>query len=980
MPVSGKMREIETIGPLEESDESKKQCFNSLVNLETAYPQLNLKGFIINPELPDYVKRRDILVQLMKFEERNLKAQIRDDYKYTTELNSKARTLLSTLNASGITLADIEDQLYDYSKLMYERIKNFMIFKQKLQLRVNTLNAFIAIGQIYKEDPQTAIDMDVLAKLFVGNVNILNGILRECVYNLKDYIKSQPKIYKQILDTVPSLDTSKIDEIPQSDLDELTTNFLEALVGVEPHIDVPEGTTPKPVIEEETVQPPVPTPELQDTIFDNEATLEEEKKFREENVTEWIDFEGNIDLEEKQQPLDLVTRKLDEQEQVLETVKLQIRAVTERLLQKQYDIQQYEIDIQTADPHMKKKLLIRIERLKRNMDAESITLQKLQETEQRETALLNVLYAQKKNLVGEPIIEITSELFPVESEWKKNDWMSWLGSTLMQYSTNTLTSVIKPHVEYKLQPHEFDKVYRRIQALFLNFYQYIYRLPFNEFSNFAALLVEEKILKLVNSVVIRSNVSANIRHFELIFNIDGHIYNERKAFIIFWDTSNIEDIFYVENDVTYTEFIPHTDLLDLIDNFDYYSKSENVVLIDEYTKLFKVFAFKQQIALFRDEFMRRLQHIHNQQRLDEVNEILKYTDWPILFYNIQDHPPTFEIGYMRQKRNLYVAPYDSDFVVNFMSGPIQPRGNIETRERFVLIHAQHDVWLNTAFLNNSSVIIELFRPVSDGNATKITYSVMDPKDIPYTHPSFRHIFDQLEHNLTPFDMSMAYICAQTYEKPTDRKNTVYVSLPNTVAITLNYNAMLSTEFYAHYENDKTIVVAFQGANLLYPSLFRAAAIEYVRSKLPSFNYFKDTSFLAEASRKLTELTTIDKKIFLTGHSFGAKILAQALYTIHDSERFFETVTFAGFVPDPKDIVMIWYAQSASIRKLAFIQDQFASNVFVIPNRQSMIQFSEREKASAMGAWLELHKIGIFTKKETRKYIKHLDDSISYNFA
>lgn len=578
------------------------------------------------------------------------------------------------------------------------------------------------------------------------------------------------------------------------------------------------------------------------------------------------------------------------------------------------------------------------------------------------------------------------EPLPPKSSWGKIDWISWNDNKNRPIIGTDDISLLLRLTRYRVGPAEMEILSRRLKSKFDNFYRYVMRIPKLIVVNPAALLLKENILKLVQTSEIKLKLQKNDPIGILEYLIDGESYNENGAYLFSWETNTMNDIFFATHDIKYFEIMEPRLLLTLADNYGFWLDEDYVSLTSTLISLLKRPELVGSIQAHENDIIKRFHAIHEQQNLETVIEIQTVEFAPLLYYNTVQH--IIEVGFLKTSTNSpnVIVKSGDDYIVHFQTIDVSTDPNdASTTNRELKIFENNNKWKNVIFIEGRGVVLELFRPISENPVERTVQFIQAKGELKSAHPSYQRILPDLQNNLTDFDMTLAACCIEAYKSKKNRKHTIHIKLPFSDAEDMKYDNTYSTDFYAHYESANVIVVAFQGADIFYPTIFTAAAKEFISTYFQKLNPIKDDSFIKSATAKLLDLTNINKKIILTGHSYGVTILINALYENRFFDTFFETVTFAGFIPSASDARYSWYAQSVFFRKFVFIEDNFANWIYQIPNRKYLMSYSDPSKKlqkinpTTYGKWLETHSIHRFTEKETNSLAIGLDDNELYNF-
>lgn len=134
---------------------------------------------------------------------------------------------------------------------------------------------------------------------------------------------------------------------------------------------------------------------------------------------------------------------------------------------------------------------------------------------------------------------------------------------------------------------------------------------------------------------------------------------------------------------------------------------------------------------------------------------------------------------------------------------------------------------------------------------------------------------------------------------------------------LEYKPNKSTELYAHYEDNKNIIVSYHGVNSI------RSALKGVRDVFLSSKVFKN------ACKKYEKTLDTNKNVWFLGHSLGASILQNCYYNI---KKHNQIVTFAGF-SNIKNIKR--YAKNKDFRKILFKNDPVSNGILKIKGRKNV---------------------------------------------
>ena len=156
---------------------------------------------------------------------------------------------------------------------------------------------------------------------------------------------------------------------------------------------------------------------------------------------------------------------------------------------------------------------------------------------------------------------------------------------------------------------------------------------------------------------------------------------------------------------------------------------------------------------------------------------------------------------------------------------------------------------------------------------------------------------------------LADVLSQAYQPTNNRSSVISVNGKQ-----YQYFPELSTDFYAHYENQTKIIVAVHGA---------AAVEEQIVALQQSISVGGENEVIDAFCKKYESLLSIVKPILLIGHSLGCFAIGQCAIRFG---KDYESLMLAPYVPKPFGRYANKIRTTRLWKKILYRTDWFANNL------------------------------------------------------
>lgn len=186
---------------------------------------------------------------------------------------------------------------------------------------------------------------------------------------------------------------------------------------------------------------------------------------------------------------------------------------------------------------------------------------------------------------------------------------------------------------------------------------------------------------------------------------------------------------------------------------------------------------------------------------------------------------------------------------------------------------------------------------------------------------------------------------ESYKSKNKRKNKLNIS-----SFEFEYNINKSSDLWAHYENESSIIVFIHGATAFEQQL--TAISKFLK---PS----AESKVILEFCRKYDSLIQEKKEIMLVGHSLGAWAIAEC----SRGKKKIPSILFGPYMPQVDSNIVRNMKTTQVFHKIFFTNDFFANNLLKGSGLVNAVVFSP----SNIIQFFNSHMLATFTKPITAKF-------------
>ena len=196
-------------------------------------------------------------------------------------------------------------------------------------------------------------------------------------------------------------------------------------------------------------------------------------------------------------------------------------------------------------------------------------------------------------------------------------------------------------------------------------------------------------------------------------------------------------------------------------------------------------------------------------------------------------------------------------------------------------------------------------------------------------------------SVSPLMRQIIEIIQHSYTNPDSRPEQITLE-----GETLDYKPSLSTGLYAHYENDKTLILSIHGADDL--RLNRLAISQFINPNLLDDD-------IQEFCAKYSQVRRVAKDVFLFGHSLAYWLTASCREFSGDMNV--KGMFIGGYTPNSTSPQSISIASAARVKKLLFENDFLANKTLETPAPRNVLVFRPYDTFSRLNG----HSINTYRK-------------------
>lgn len=178
------------------------------------------------------------------------------------------------------------------------------------------------------------------------------------------------------------------------------------------------------------------------------------------------------------------------------------------------------------------------------------------------------------------------------------------------------------------------------------------------------------------------------------------------------------------------------------------------------------------------------------------------------------------------------------------------------------------------------------------------------------------------NNVTPIAKEIFDVIGFSYDK--NRPKTITVN-----GIDLEYKPNISSELYAHFENENTIILSIHGASDL--KLNKLAITQFLNAN-------QEDQDVVNFCKKIDSITNTEKTIFLVAHSLGGWLI-YSCNDIHTNPNV-KGIIVGGYMPNANSR-QAQNATNPNFKKLFFLNDWLSSKHLDIPNIKNILVFKPK---------------------------------------